>query len=593
MRSRCLGDRTPTLVPCRGPLWPWLRRDALAVEAGATSLLGTSETKAELVADQADHHRGPPAPRRRHRVARGADRAPHRAHQPPHRAPQDPQEGPPQPPWPAHAGRSAPPDARLRRGTRRRALPGASSPSSACAGSRPLARAALRGRSFAQPRHRAAHGRLSVADPRLADRATPPGSCRLGTGPPLRTAAAWRRRGKEHPHMADRHPIVSRCPSRAPTRPSPSRPASSPCSRRAPSSPRIGDTIVLATANAANGVREGIDFFPLTVDVEERAYAAGKIPGSFFRREGRPTEDAILTCRLTDRPLRPSFPDGFRNETQVVITVLGADQENPHDVLAINAASAALMLCGIPFEGPIGAVRIAYSQDGEWIPHPTYDEGDDEHVRARRRRSRARQRRRRHHDGRGRRHREGLRLLRGRRAEGRRGRPRRRARGLQDVDQGVDRPPARARRPRPACHRAAWPFTPVARLRRRRVRGRASRAGHRRAGQGHHHRGQGRAQRGHRRRRGRRSSPSWPAPATSPAPSPAARRRSRRPSARSPRSWCASASSRRACASTAVAHATCARCRPRSACCPRPTARACSSGARPRCSTSARWPCRA
>ena len=131
----------------------------------------------------------------------------------------------------------------------------------------------------------------------------------------------------------------------------------------------------------------GIDFFPLTVDVEERAYAAGKIPGSFFRREGRPTEDAILTCRLTDRPLRPSFPKGFRNETQVVTTVIGADQENPHDVLSINAASAALMISGIPFDGPIGSVRIAYSTDGEWIPHPTFAEGDAAHVRARRRRS--------------------------------------------------------------------------------------------------------------------------------------------------------------------------------------------------------------
>ena len=133
---------------------------------------------------------------------------------------------------------------------------------------------------------------------------------------------------------------------------------------------------MLTTANAARDVRPGIDFFPLTVDVEERAYAAGKIPGSFFRREGRPTEDAILTCRLTDRPLRPSFPKGFRNETQVVTTVIGADQENPHDVLSINAASAALMISGIPFEGPIGAVRIAYSTDGEWIPHPTFAEGD-------------------------------------------------------------------------------------------------------------------------------------------------------------------------------------------------------------------------
>src|SRR5256885_4935916 len=140
---------------------------------------------------------------------------------------------------------------------------------------------------------------------------------------------------------------------------------------------RLGGTTVLATANAAKGVREGIDFFPLTVDVEERMYAAGKIPGSFFRREGRPSDQAILNARLIDRPLRPSFPDGYRNETQVVITVMGADQENPHDVLAINAASAALMLSGIPFDGPIGAVRIAYSQDGTWIPHPTYEEGDE------------------------------------------------------------------------------------------------------------------------------------------------------------------------------------------------------------------------
>ena len=140
---------------------------------------------------------------------------------------------------------------------------------------------------------------------------------------------------------------------------------------------KVGKTIVLATANAAKGVRDGIDFFPLTVDVEERAYAAGKIPGSFFRREGRPSQAAILTCRLTDRPLRPAFPDGYRNETQVVITVIGADQENPHDVLAINAASASFMISGIPFDGPIGAVRLAYSQDGTWIPHPTFEEGEE------------------------------------------------------------------------------------------------------------------------------------------------------------------------------------------------------------------------
>ena len=139
----------------------------------------------------------------------------------------------------------------------------------------------------------------------------------------------------------------------------------------------IGGTTVLTTANAADDVRPGVDFFPLTVDVEERSYAIGKIPGSFFRREGRPSEDAILTCRLTDRPLRPSFPKGFRNETQVVTNVLGADHQQPYDVLSINAASAALMISGIPFDGPIGAVRIAYSQGGDWIPHPTYDEGNE------------------------------------------------------------------------------------------------------------------------------------------------------------------------------------------------------------------------
>jgi polyribonucleotide nucleotidyltransferase len=139
---------------------------------------------------------------------------------------------------------------------------------------------------------------------------------------------------------------------------------------------RLGDTMVLVTATAARKVREGTDFFPLTVDIEERMYAAGKIPGSFFRREGRATDQAILTCRLIDRPLRPSFPEGFRNEVHVVGTIFGADQENPHDVLAINGASAALMLSGIPFEGPIGAVRMAYSTEGAWLPHATYQEGD-------------------------------------------------------------------------------------------------------------------------------------------------------------------------------------------------------------------------
>jgi polyribonucleotide nucleotidyltransferase len=140
---------------------------------------------------------------------------------------------------------------------------------------------------------------------------------------------------------------------------------------------QIGDTVVLVTATAAKSARENADFFPLTVDIEERMYAAGKIPGSFFRREGKASDQAILTCRLIDRPLRPCFPDGFRNEVHVVGTVMAADLVNPHDVAAINGASAALMLSGIPFDGPIGAVRLAFTTDGEWIAYPTYEEGEE------------------------------------------------------------------------------------------------------------------------------------------------------------------------------------------------------------------------
>jgi polyribonucleotide nucleotidyltransferase len=138
---------------------------------------------------------------------------------------------------------------------------------------------------------------------------------------------------------------------------------------------KVGGTTVLSTV-ATSKPREGIDFFPLTVDVEERAYAAGKIPGSFFRREGRPGELAILTARLTDRPLRPSFPADFRNEVQVIATVLGVDLENPHDIVSINGASAALTVSGIPFDGPIGAVRLAH-YEGAWVAHPTFQQGDD------------------------------------------------------------------------------------------------------------------------------------------------------------------------------------------------------------------------
>ncbi len=139
----------------------------------------------------------------------------------------------------------------------------------------------------------------------------------------------------------------------------------------------LGRTEVLVTATGSKSARDGASFFPLTVDIEERMYAAGKIPGSFFRREGRASEQAILVCRLLDRPLRPNFPEGYRNEVHVVGTVLSADMENPYDVIAINGASAALMLSDIPFEGPIGACRLAWSIDGEWIPFPTYEEGSE------------------------------------------------------------------------------------------------------------------------------------------------------------------------------------------------------------------------
>src|SRR5216110_3131619 len=121
---------------------------------------------------------------------------------------------------------------------------------------------------------------------------------------------------------------------------------------------RSGETMILATAVGRADTRPDADFFPLTVDVEERMYAAGKIPGGFFKREGRPTERAILTARMIDRPVRPLWPKGYRNETQCVATVFSADLVIPHDVLAINAVSAALTVSPLPFAGPIGAVRM-------------------------------------------------------------------------------------------------------------------------------------------------------------------------------------------------------------------------------------------
>jgi len=132
---------------------------------------------------------------------------------------------------------------------------------------------------------------------------------------------------------------------------------------------RYGDTVILATVVGSNEPREGIDFFPLTVDVEERMYAAGKIPGGFIKREGRASEHAILACRLADRPLRPLFPKGYRNDVQIVITVLSVDQENDSDILGIVGASAALSVSDIPFSGPVGAVRVGHV-DGQLVINP-------------------------------------------------------------------------------------------------------------------------------------------------------------------------------------------------------------------------------
>ncbi|OLF06248.1 polyribonucleotide nucleotidyltransferase [Actinophytocola xanthii] len=133
------------------------------------------------------------------------------------------------------------------------------------------------------------------------------------------------------------------------------------------------ETMLLSATTASKNPKEHFDFFPLTVDVEERMYAAGRIPGSFFRREGRPSTDAILTCRLIDRPLRPSFVDGLRNEIQVVITVQSLNPQDLYDVVAINAASASTQLAGLPFSGPVGGVRVALIGE-QWVAFPTHEQ---------------------------------------------------------------------------------------------------------------------------------------------------------------------------------------------------------------------------
>ncbi len=134
-----------------------------------------------------------------------------------------------------------------------------------------------------------------------------------------------------------------------------------------------GETAVLSATTASRQPKENLDFFPLTVDVEERMYAVGRIPGSFFRREGRPSEDAILTCRLIDRPLRPSFVKGLRNEIQIVATILALDPQHLYDVVAINAASMSTQLAGLPFSGPIGGVRVALIK-GQWVAFPAHEQ---------------------------------------------------------------------------------------------------------------------------------------------------------------------------------------------------------------------------
>ena len=137
---------------------------------------------------------------------------------------------------------------------------------------------------------------------------------------------------------------------------------------------RSGDTMVLVTAVLSKNERN-VDFFPLTVDIEEGMYAAGKIPGGFIKKEGRASDRAILTARLIDRPVRPLWPTGFNKETHIVATVLSVDRINPHDVLAMVGASAASELSEAPFEGPIGAVRVG-KVDGSWVVNPTYEEID-------------------------------------------------------------------------------------------------------------------------------------------------------------------------------------------------------------------------
>src|SRR5215204_1611874 len=142
---------------------------------------------------------------------------------------------------------------------------------------------------------------------------------------------------------------------------------------------QYGDTMLLVAAVSARTAREGLDFFPLTVEYRENSFAAGRIPGNYFRREGRPSEKEVLTCRMIDRPVRPLFADGYRFETQIVASVLSSDAENDPDVIAITGASCALYLSDIPFENPIAGIRIGLI-DGKYIVNPTFDQRRDSEL---------------------------------------------------------------------------------------------------------------------------------------------------------------------------------------------------------------------
>jgi len=140
-----------------------------------------------------------------------------------------------------------------------------------------------------------------------------------------------------------------------------------------------GGTVVLVTAVMSRQIREGIDYFPLMVDYREKTYASGRIPGGYFKREGRPTEREILTARLIDRPIRPLFPEGMANEVQIMAMVISSDGENDPDILAVIGASCAVAISGIPYLGPFGAVRVA-RKDGEFIINPSYPELDESDI---------------------------------------------------------------------------------------------------------------------------------------------------------------------------------------------------------------------